>query len=400
MITNPHTPFSKKLLVTVLSGFIAGTPLAYAQAQPNPSAPSTTAPSGPILNQSQLGSLVAPVALYPDSLLAQVLIAATYPLEVAEADSWLRNNAQLTGSAREEALKTQPWDNSVKSLIEFPDALNLMGKDLAWTQKLGDAYLAQPKDLFQAVQTLRAKAQGANNLKSGPQQTVSTENQDGQKIIVIQPTNPQVVYVPAYNPYLVYGPWPYPGYYPPPFYPYAPSPGGMFFSFGVGLAVGAALWATPHWGSGSVVINNTTYNNFNHGYNNAANMGPNHYGNQSDWKYNPAHRANVPYSNPALNNRYGNINQSHQDATQAARQQSARNYWNQNASPQEKQAAQQTRENAQKAWSNASTQQKQAVQNTAKAVQNNRSTGAPHVNAAPREEFRGGGEMREGGFRR
>ena len=160
MITNPHTPFSKKLLVTVLSGFIAGTPLAYAQAQPNPNAPSTTAPSGPILNQSQLGSLVAPVALYPDSLLAQVLIASTYPLEVAEADNWLRNNAQLTGSAREEALKTQPWDNSVKSLIEFPDALNLMGKDLSWTQKLGDAYLAQPKDLFQAVQTLRAKEIG------------------------------------------------------------------------------------------------------------------------------------------------------------------------------------------------------------------------------------------------
>ena len=418
MHSKTHIAVSKKLLAFFLSGAVIGTPFTYAQslpgyvsqAEPSSPPPSGT-PSGQALTQSQLGALVAPVALYPDSLLAQVLIASTYPLEVAEADSWLRNNAKLSASQREEAVKVQPWDNSVKSLIEFPDALNLMGKDLSWTQKLGDAYLAQPKELFQAVQTLREKAKNANTLKSGPQQVVTTETQSGQQVIVIQPANPQVIYVPTYNTYLVYGPWPYPGYYPPPFYPYAPSPGGMFFSFGVGLAVGAALWATPHWGSGSVVVNNVTYNNFNHGFNTPNNMGPNHYGNQSDWKYNPAHRDNVPYTNSALNNRFGNTNSGHQAATQAARQQSARNYWNQNATPQEKQNMQQARENAQKSWGNASAQQKQAVQNKARSVQNNRpSTGNNSRGAsesAPRnpeshEEMPhtgfGGGER--GGFRR
>jgi hypothetical protein len=412
------TKVVRAIVVGVISSAIALTPIAYAQPLPGytqqPNSTFTPPPpdsqpslgSGPTgaLSQAQLGALVAPIALYPDALLAQVLIASTYPLEVAEAEGWLRNNPKISQAEREQAIKVQPWDNSVKSLIDFPDALNLMGKDLAWTQKLGDAYLAQPKELFQAVQTLRAKAQAANNLKSGPQQTVATQMQSGQQVIVIEPTNPQVVYVPAYNPYLVYGPWPYPGYYPPPFYPYAYSPGGLFFSFGIGLAVGAAFWATPHWGSGSVVINNVTYNNFNRSYNTPGNMGPSHYGQNSDWKYNPAHRANVPYTNSVLSNRFSNTPAIQQARMQESRQQSAKNFWSQNSSQQEKQNLQQVHQNAQKAWNNASPQQHQNVQNPRSNVTRMRSA-APSSNSRPEggEGFggrEGGGEFHGGGFRR
>jgi len=368
--------------VVVLFGVICFSPISYSQPLPGytqqadssvpppqpeggqDAFPTLTSPAvGRPLSQAQLGALVSPVALYPDPLLAQVLIASTYPLEVAEADSMLRNNPKMSQAERQQAVKIQAWDNSVKSLIDFPDALHLMGKDLAWTQRLGDAYLAQPKELFQAVQTLRAKAKGANNLKSGPQQVVSTQVQSGEQVIVIEPSQPEIVYVPTYNPYLVFGPWPYPGYYPPPFYPYAYSPGGLFFTFGMGLAVGTAFWATPHWGTGTVMINNVTYNNFNRGYNTAGNMGPNHYGEHSDWKYNPSHRSNVPYTNSALSNRFSNNPPSQQARTQDARLQTAKNYWNQNATPQEKQNMQQVRQNAQKAWVNATPQQRQNLQN-------------------------------------
>ena len=153
----------------------------------------------------QLESLVSSIALYPDSLLSQMLMASTYPLEVAEAANWLRSNSHLKGEALQNALKPQTWDNSVKSLVSFPDALNLMGNQLSWTQSLGDAYLAQPKDLMQAVQALRTKARQAGNLNSNQQVAVSS---DAQSNIIIVPANPQVVYVPTYNPMMVYGGWP------------------------------------------------------------------------------------------------------------------------------------------------------------------------------------------------
>lgn len=408
------------MLATALSGMVCIGPLSYAQPLPgyiqqadsSPPPPSNgqVQPSGEVgkpLTQAQLGALVAPVALYPDPLLAQVLIASTYPLEVAEAESWLRNNPKMSQAERHQAVKVQAWDNSVKALVDFPDALNLMGKDLGWTQKLGDAYLAQPKELFDAVQTLRAKAKSANNLKSGPQEIVSTQVQSGQQVIVIEPANPQVVYVPAYNPYLVYGPWPYPGYYPPPFYPYAYAPGGLFFSFGVGLAVGAAFWATPHWGTGSVVVNNVTYNNFNRNYNTPGNMGPSHYGENTNWKYNPAHRANVPYTNSTLGNRFGSANaaSSQQARVQEARQQSAKNFWSQNASAQEKQNMQQAHQSAQKAWNNATPQQRQNIQNAVPVNHspqtNSRPTsgGGNPAGESPHESGGGfgGGAPREGG---
>jgi hypothetical protein len=305
------------------------------------------------LSMPQLQSLVSPIALYPDSLLSQMLMASTYPLEVAEAANWQRNNARLSGTQLQDALKPQTWDNSVKSLVSFPEALSMLGNKLDWTQKLGDAYLAQPKDLMSAVQALRAKAKQAGNLKSNPQVQVST---DPEANIIIVPSNPQVIYVPTYNPMVVYGAWPYPAYPPYPAY----NPAWGFMAFGAGLAVGAALWSTPHWGSGSITVNNNTFNNFNHSFNSVNNLASEHLGGSSNWNYNAAHRDGVPYSNSALNNRYGDGNRSEIDRNSIQRQQNAANDWKNNASPQEKQQAQQARENAQNSFNkNATPQEKQ-----------------------------------------
>jgi uncharacterized membrane protein YgcG len=240
----------------------------------------------------------------------------------------------------QEALKPQTWDNSVKSLVTFPDALNLMGNQLGWTQKLGDAYLAQPKDLMRAVQALRAKAKQAGNLSSNSQVTVSS---DPQANIIIVPSNPQIVYVPTYNPMMVYGAWPWAAYPPYPMY----NPGWGLMSFGVGMAVGAALWSTPHWGAGSITINNNNFNNFNNRFNSVANQRSNFVGDANTWAHNPAHRDGVPYNNAALSNRFGANNLSDMDRNNLARQQGAVNNWKNNATPEERQRADQARQNAQ-----------------------------------------------------
>ena len=274
------------------------------------------------LKMPQLESLVAPIALYPDALLSQMLLASTYPLEVAEATLWLRNNAKLSGQALQDALKAQSWSVSVKALVALPDALNLLGNKLDWTQKLGDAYLAQPADLMQAVQALRSRAAQAGNLKSNAQMTVSS---DAGSNIVIVPANPQVVYMPAYNPAVVYGGWPYPAY--PPYPAYDPAWGMM--SFGVGMAVGSALWATPNWGAGSINVNNANFNNFNHNYNRGP-VTPGDIQNQkdaaNDWRNNatPQQRA---------------------QAQQAA--QRAQSDFQRNATPQERAQASQLRQQGQ-----------------------------------------------------
>ena len=297
------------------------------------------------LSGVQLQSLVAPIALYPDSLLSQMLMAATYPLEVAEANNWLNSNSRLSKSQIEDALKNQTWDNSVKSLVSFPEALNMLGSKLDWTQKLGDAYLAQPKDLMQAVQALRVKAKQAGNLKSSEQITVSA---DPQSNIIIQPANPQVIYVPTYNPTVVYGAWPYPAY--PPYPAYNPAWGLM--SFGLGMAVGAALWSTPHWGSGSITINNNNFNRFNNNFNNLQNRAPERVGSSSAWNFNSAHRGNVPYSNSTLANRYGGeASRSQIQRNQLERQQGRENDWGRSASSQDRMDRDQARERAQSSFS-------------------------------------------------
>ncbi len=201
------------------------------------------------LSSEQLQSLVSPIALYPDSLVSLMLLASTYPLEVAEAYNWRTSNASLQGANLQNALSTQSWNDSVKSLISFPQALTMMGKQLQWTQNLGNAYKLQPADTMKAIQALRKRAQQAGTLKSSPQMTVSV---DANGDILIAPPNTQIVYVPSYNPNTAYGSWPYADY--PPYPAYDPAWGAM--SFGLGLAIGGAFWATPAWSNGTINVNN------------------------------------------------------------------------------------------------------------------------------------------------
>jgi uncharacterized membrane protein YgcG len=193
----------------------------------------------------QLQQLVAPIALYPDSLVAQILAASTFPEQVVEADRWVQAHADLKGEALGQAVDQQPWDPSVKALAAFPSVLGNMDKNLTWTSSLGDAYYNQQQDVMDAVQVMRQRAQEAGNLKSTPQQTVSTQD----STVVIQPADPNVVYVPAYNPWIVYGgpigPWP--GWYPYPGIWY----GGPYLSFGLGFGIGfygGFGWGWNNWG--------------------------------------------------------------------------------------------------------------------------------------------------------
>ena len=188
-----------------------------------------------VFKQEELEQLVAPIALHPDSLIAQILMASTYPLEVALADRWTKQNASLKGDALTKALESQDWDPSVKSLVNFPQVLTMMSEQLDWTQKLGDAFLADQKKVLDTIQSLRVKAQSAGHLESNKEQKVIVE----EKIIKIEPANPQVVYVPTYNPTVVYGAWPYPAY--PPYYYYPPGyVATSMMAFGAGVAMGAA----------------------------------------------------------------------------------------------------------------------------------------------------------------
>ena len=253
-------------------------PVAYAQ--------SSNQAQASKLNQAQLEALVAPIALYPDPLVSQVLMAATYPLEVSEASNWLRSNSNLKGDALNNALQQQNWDASVKSLVSFPPVLEMMGSQLSWTQQLGNAVLAQQSDAMNAIQTLRAKAKQSGSLQSNSQQTVTTQGSGSSQTIIIEPANPQVVYVPTYNPTVVYGAWPYPAYPPYTYYPPGYVAGTALLSFGVGMAVGAALWGGCHWGGGwgggnSLTVNNNTFNNFNRNTNNNWSGGGK---GTSDWK--------------------------------------------------------------------------------------------------------------------
>lgn len=214
-----------------------------------------------VFKPEEIEQLVAPIALYPDALVAQILMAATYPLEVVSAARWSKANPSVKGTALEDAMEKQSWDASVKSLTAFPQVLAMMNDKLEMTQRLGDAFLAQQKDVLDAVQKLRARAQAAGNLKSGKEVTVSSEVESGTTVIKIVPANPQVVYVPVYQP-TVYGVWPYPAY--PAYYYYPPGyvPGAMLFSFAAGVAVGNALWGNCNWHGGSVTINHYQYNSF------------------------------------------------------------------------------------------------------------------------------------------
>jgi hypothetical protein len=218
------------------------------QQQPPPADQNGYSGQGAPLSADELQQLVAPIALYPDALVAQILGASTFPDQVAAADGWLQQNKSLTGSNLMKAVDGQPWDPSVKALTQFPSVLDNLAKNLSWTSSLGEAYHTQPTDVMTAVQTLRAKAKAAGNLKTGSQITVVQQSPD---VIVIQPTNPQVVYVPTYNPTVVYGaPVATPGYST------AAVATTAVLAFGVGIAVGAMMsggccgWGYSYWNCG------------------------------------------------------------------------------------------------------------------------------------------------------
>ena len=242
--------------------------------------------------QEELDQMLAPIALYPDSLLAQVLMASTYPLEVVQADRWAQQNKELEGDALAEELEKQDWDPSVKSLVQFPDVLSMMGEKLDWTQKLGDAFLAQQEDVTNTVQNLRTKAKETGNLKTTQEQVVKVE----KEVIIIEPAKTEVVYVPVYNPTIVYGSWWWP-HYPPYYYypPYYPRP--TLYGFATGVAIGVAWgYAWGHWNWHRHSVNININRNINYNKNINRDRYRQQYGDrEGQWKHNPEHRKGVSY---------------------------------------------------------------------------------------------------------
>ncbi len=272
------------------------------------SAPAQAAPKIP---NDQLDALVAPIALYPDPLLAQVLAASTYPLEIMQLQQWLAKNKNLKDKALTDAVAKQPWDSSVQAMATLPDLVKRLADDIQWATDLGNAFLAQQSDVMDAVQRMRAKAKDTGNLKSNEQMKVETKVVENKSVVVIQQSSPEVVYVPSYNPTVVYGPpvYPYPPVaYPPPGY-YA---AGMAISFGVGVAMGAAWgggWGNCGWGGNNdiTINNNNNYNrntNVNGGNRNTS-VGSGNRGGNSSWNHSPQHRGGAPYANKATANKYG-----------------------------------------------------------------------------------------------
>src|SRR5436190_23745309 len=252
-------------------------------------------PEQTLLKPEQLDALVAPIALYPDELLANVLAASTYPLEVVQADRWAKANKSLKGDALKAGVDKQAWDDSVKALVSTADVVAMMSDKIDWTKDLGDAMLAQQSDLMDAIQRLRAKAQKNNKLVTTKQQKVTVQKQQNKEVIVIEPAQPDTMYVPYYDPATVYGTWPYASY--PPYYFGYPS----YIGAGViaaGLAFGTA-WAIGRWGNywgggcrwgnNNFYVNHRSFNNINAG----------------GWQHNAVHRQGVKYNNANVANRFG-----------------------------------------------------------------------------------------------
>ena len=249
------------LAFALISPMVSETLFAAQEQDAQASAPSSQAPPYTQQTADQLQQLVAPIALYPDSLVAQILAASTFPAEIVEADRWVQAHPDLKGDALAQAVDQQSWDPSVKALTAFPTVLGNMDKNISWTSSLGDAYYNQEQDVMDAIQVMRQKAQQAGNLKDTQQQTVQTQGSD----IVIQPATPDVVYVPAYDPWLVYG-YPvaaWPGWYP---YPGIWWGGPSLYWGGIGFGIGfygGYGWGWGHWGVGwggrNVIYNNNRY---------------------------------------------------------------------------------------------------------------------------------------------
>jgi hypothetical protein len=303
------------LVIAVATGAPAQTP--------SPQSTSAPAASDQLLNAGELEALVSPIALYPDSLLSNVLMASTYPLEVVQAERWLMQNQSLTGDALKTAVGKQPWDASVKALIATPPALAMMSAEVDWTQKLGNAVLAQQADVMAAIQQLRMKAENTGKLTTTPEQKVTViqqpvQQKGNQPVVVIEQTSDDTVYVPAYDPAVVYGDWPYAEYPPaywgyPDYWGYGVAPGilarGLWFGGGYALgrwASGNYGWGgRVNWGNGNIVQNWPRATQYN--VNNINNIG-NRVGN--NWQHNPSHRGGVGYNNANVAQRFGNGNRA------------------------------------------------------------------------------------------
>ena len=340
MNTERHrTRYRGKTVQSLLAVFCAlllsqGDTAMYAQAVQQQDAPQEE--EAPKIPNDQLDALVAPIALYPDPLLSQVLVASTYPLEIIQLQQWLVQHKDLKDKALVDAVEKEDWDPSIQGMAALPDAVKQLAENIKWTTNLGDAFLAQQSDVMDAVQRMRAKAKDAGNLKSNEQMKVETKVVESKTVVVIEQAKPEVVYVPSYNPTVVYGPpvYPYPPIaYPPPGY-YA---AGMAISFGVGIAMGAAFGGGWGYGCGwggnnDVTINNN--NNFNrnsninggnrtniNGGNRVSNQparGNGNRGGNNNWQHNPQHRGGAPYSNRAAATKYGGTSRGDSMSTRQA----------------------------------------------------------------------------------
>jgi hypothetical protein len=258
------------------------------------------APQSPRMSPPELSNLVAPVALYPDLLLSQVLAASTYPLELVQAEQWMQGNPGLRGQQLVDRAKEQNWDPSIQALVAFPDVMNMLTRDIQWTTDLGNAFLAQQADVMDAIQRLRASARANGRLTDTPQQNVIDEQQNGQDAIEIQPTDPQVVYPPVYNPAYVWGPPVY-GVYPPLGYPGI----GWGITYGVATFLGAlftGMLGFGGWGWGlswlthGLFLNGLFFSHFGfHGYGGYGFHGGPGYAARAAWVHDPGHRLGVPY---------------------------------------------------------------------------------------------------------
>jgi hypothetical protein len=266
-------------------------------ASPAPASPAE--PPAAKIPPEQLESLVAPIALYPDPLLAQTLVASTYPLEIIQLHQWVAKHPDLKDKALADSVAKQPWDPSIQSMAAFPDVTKRLADDIQWTTDLGNAFLAQQTEVMDAVQRMRKKAKDNGALESNEQQKVETKVVEQKTVIVVESANPEVIYVPSYSPTVVYGAPIYP--YPPIYYPPYP-PGAAFVSFSFGVMMGAAFWGGSccgcGWGGNNVNINvNNNFNQINHNVNRGGGGG--------NWQHNPQHRGGAPYSNKATANKYG-----------------------------------------------------------------------------------------------
>ena len=311
------TLLSLTLLIQSISSCSKTTP----QPQQSASAPqpSQTPANQPSTNAStdqqatkippeQLDSLVAPIAMYPDPLLSQVLVASTYPLEIIQLQQWLEKNKNLKDQALVNAVSKQPWDPSIQAMAALPEVVKRLADDIQWTTDLGNSFLAQQSDVMDAIQRMRQKAQAKGALKSNEQVRVETRVVENKTVIIVEQANPEVVYVPAYDPVYVYGDpvYPYPAIYYPT-YPAGTVVAASAISFGLGVALGAAWGGGWGWGCGwgdnDIDIN--VNNNFNRNTNISGGNRVNNIGTGNKWQHNPQHRAGAPYPNRGTADRFG-----------------------------------------------------------------------------------------------